>query len=91
MLFRSRPPDFPQGAGPIFRRFFYEVAQGNAPGMLAGLFHMVPVSQVMFGSDFPYRPAQEAVDGLAAYKIDAADLRAIESGNALKMFPRLAG
>jgi predicted TIM-barrel fold metal-dependent hydrolase len=84
-----RKAEFPDGALPVFRRFYYEVAQGNTPGMLAGLLHMVPVSQVMFGSDFPYRDAKEAVDGLANYKFSAADLRAIEYENALKMFPRL--
>jgi predicted TIM-barrel fold metal-dependent hydrolase len=57
--------------------------------MLAALFHMVPVSQVLFGSDFPYRGAIEAVEGLANYKLSEADLRAIEYENSLKMFPRL--
>ena len=84
-----RKQEFPNGAVPIFRRFYYEVAQGNTPGMLAALFHMVPMSQVMFGSDFPYREAMEAVQGLANYKLSEADLRTIESENAYKMFPRL--
>ncbi len=34
---------------------------------------MVPISQVMFGSDYPFRDAKEAVDGLVAYKFSAAD------------------
>jgi len=84
-----RKQEFPNGALPTFRRFYYEVAQGNTPGMLAALFHMVPMSQVMFGSDFPYREAMEAVQGLANYKLSEADLRTIESENAYKMFPRL--
>ena len=46
-------------------------------------------SQVMFGSDLPYREAMEAVQGLANYKLSEADLRTIESENAYKMFPRL--
>jgi 6-methylsalicylate decarboxylase len=86
---KPRKDEFPNGAVPVFRRFYYEVAQGNTPGMLAALFHMVPVSQVLFGSDFPYREAMEAVDGLANYKFSEADLRAIEYENALKMFPRI--
>jgi predicted TIM-barrel fold metal-dependent hydrolase len=45
--------------------------------------------QVMFGSDFPYREAMEAVQGLANYKLSEADPRTIESENAYKMFPRL--
>ena len=88
-LTSRRKQEFPDGAAPIFRRFHYEIAQGNTPGMLAALLHMVPVSQVMFGSDFPYRDAMEAVRGLADYKLGEADLRAIESENAYRMFPRL--
>ena len=84
-----RKAEYPDGAAPIFRRFHYEIAQGNTPGMLAALFHMVPVSQVLFGSDFPYRDAMEAVRGLDDYKLSEADRRAIESENAYKMFPRL--
>jgi 6-methylsalicylate decarboxylase len=84
-----RKAEFPNGAVPIFRRFHYEIAQGNTPGMLSALFHMVPVSQVLFGSDFPYREAMEAVRGLSDYKLSETDLRAIESDNAYTMFPRL--
>jgi predicted TIM-barrel fold metal-dependent hydrolase len=86
---KARRQEFPNGAAPVFQRFFYEVAQGNTPGMLAALLHMVPVSQLMFGSDYPFRDATEAVEGLANYKFSEADLRAIEYENALKMFPRL--
>ena len=50
---------------------------------------MVPISQVMFGSDYPYRDAKEAVDGVVAYKFSAADQLAIDNGNALKMFPNI--
>jgi predicted TIM-barrel fold metal-dependent hydrolase len=88
-LVRRRKDQFPGGAVAMFRRFYYEVAQGNTPGMLDALLRMVPVSQVMFGSDYPYREAVEARDGLAAYKFSEADLRAIEYENAIKMMPRL--
>src|SRR5215813_2837053 len=85
-----RRQEFPNGPVPIFRRFFYEVAQGNTPGMLAALFHMVPMSQVMFGSDFPYREAKEAVDGVANYKpFSDAERRAIDRENAVRIMPQL--
>ena len=73
----------------VFRSHYYEVAQGNTPGQLAALMKMVPISQVMFGSDYPFRDAKEAVDGLIAYQFSAADQRAIDNGNALKMFPNI--
>ena len=86
---KSRKDEFPNGANPVFRKFFYEVAQGNTHAMLAGLFDMVPVSQVMFGSDYPYREAIEAAQGLANYKLSEADLRAIEYENAQRVMPAL--
>jgi predicted TIM-barrel fold metal-dependent hydrolase len=87
---RVRPdPRMPNGPLPILQKFYYDVAQGNTPGQLAALTKMVAVSQVMFGSDYPFRQGVEAVEGLADFKFSETDLRAIESENALKMFPRL--
>lgn len=78
-----------QDPRPYLEKYYYEVAQGNAPGQLAALLKMVPVSQVLFGSDYPYRDAKEALDGLLAYDFPAADLHAIDNGNALKLFPNI--
>jgi 6-methylsalicylate decarboxylase len=74
---------------PIMQKHYYEIAQGNTPGQFAALMKMVSISQVMFGSDYPYRDAKEAVDGLVGYKFSAADQLAIDNGNALKMFPNI--
>ena len=60
-------PRLPNGPVPLLQKFYYEVAQGNTPGQLAALLKLVPISQVMFGSDYPYRPGVEAVDGVDAY------------------------
>lgn len=73
----------------IMQKHYYEVAQGNTPGQLAALMKLVPISQVMFGSDYPFRAAKEAADGVVAYKFSASDQRAIENGNAMKMFPNI--
>jgi predicted TIM-barrel fold metal-dependent hydrolase len=43
----------------------------------------------MFGTDFPFRPGSEAVEGLANYDLPAAGLAAIESDNAKKLLPQL--
>ena len=86
----SRQKDrFPNGPLPIFRRFYYEVAQGNTRGQLAALMQMVPISQVMLGSDFPYRHGIEAVDGINDYDFTDADRRAIENENAIRVMPGL--
>ena len=68
----KKDPRMPDGPVPILQKYFYEVAQGNTPGQLAALLKMVSISQVMFGSDYPFRDANEAVEGLADYKFDAS-------------------
>jgi len=74
---------------PIFRKFFYEVAQGNSPGQLAALMAMVDISQVMLGSDYPFRKGVDAVDGVHDYKFSPAEIKAIESENAIRVMPLL--
>jgi 6-methylsalicylate decarboxylase len=86
-----KDPRMPDGPVPIVRKYFYEVAQGNTPEQLAALTKLIPISQVMFGSDYPYREAIEAADGVAAYKFSAADRASIERENAFRLLPRLAG
>ncbi len=79
----------PQGSMYEMKRFYYETAQGTTPMQLAALLKMIPMSQVLFGSDYPYRPAMECVEGLEAWKFKPADLRAIEYGNCLRLMPQL--
>jgi predicted TIM-barrel fold metal-dependent hydrolase len=80
---------FPDGPLPIFQRFYYEVAQGNTPGQLAALMEMVKISQVMFGSDYPFRKATEAVEGVHNYRFSPDEIKAIDSENAIRVMPRL--
>ena len=44
---------------PEFQKFYYELAQGNTKAQLAALFEMVGVSQVLYGTDYPYRDGAE--------------------------------
>jgi predicted TIM-barrel fold metal-dependent hydrolase len=87
-LARSRKDArMPEGPIPILRRYHYEIAQGNTAGQFAALMKLVPASQVMFGTDYPFVPGIEAVEGLSDYGFSAADQRAIERDNALKLLP----
>jgi 6-methylsalicylate decarboxylase len=70
------------------QRFFYDTAQISNAVTIDALVKLVPVSQVVFGSDFPYRTAEEHVKGLAA-RFNAADLKLIERDNALRILSRL--
>ena len=84
-----KPANLPNGPLPEFRKFHYELAQGNTPGQIAALLKMVPISQVMYGTDFPFRDGAEVNQGIAAWGFGADDLRAIERENAFKLLPRL--
>src|SRR5262245_42697736 len=79
----------PNGPLPEFKKFYYELAQGNTPGQIAALLKMVSVSQVMYGTDFPFRDGAEVNQGIAAWGFADADLTAIERETALKLLPRV--
>jgi predicted TIM-barrel fold metal-dependent hydrolase len=58
--------------------------------MLA-LSAIIPVSQIVFGTDFPYRTSIDHVKGLRDGGVFTdAQLIDIERGNALRLLPRLA-
>ncbi len=71
------------------KKFYYDTAQANHPGALAALLKLAPVSQILFGTDYPYRSSAEEIDGLTAQHFAAADLSAIERDNSLRILPGL--
>lgn len=80
----------PRGVMHELQRFHYDTAWSAHPMALASLMQLVPVSQVLFGSDYPYRTGEDHVNGLAAYGFSPAELRAIGRGNAARLMPRWA-
>jgi predicted TIM-barrel fold metal-dependent hydrolase len=79
----------PKGAMHELGKFYYETAQGNHAGALWALLKIAPISHVLYGTDFPFRDGAEVNAGLAAYGFSAADMRAINRENALRLLPRL--
>lgn len=71
------------------KKLHYEVANStiSAPAM-AALTALVPTSQLLFGTDFPYVPMEKTVGGLAELGYGADMLRAINRDNAERLFPR---
>lgn len=80
----------PRGVLHELRRFFYDTAWSAHPGALASLTRLVQTSQILLGSDYPYRSGADHVKGLRDYGFGAAELRAIERDNAIRLLPRLA-
>jgi predicted TIM-barrel fold metal-dependent hydrolase len=71
-------------------RFHYDTAQVSLAGTLAALAKLVPVSQIVYGSDFPYRAAAEQSEGVDAIFGDA-DRKRVNRENALRILPQLRG
>jgi len=71
------------------QRFYYDTAQSANPVAMAGLTKMVPTTQILFGTDYPYRDSVEQVDGLRTI-FGAQDMRRIGRDNALRLLPKLA-
>ncbi len=69
----------------IIRGFYYDTAQAAHPGALLSLLNLVDVSQVLFGTDFPYRTSLDHVQGLAKYGFSKDDLGAIRYKNVQKL------
>lgn len=79
----------PNGVLAELRRFYYDTAWSAHRGALASLTELVPVAQILFGSDYPYRTGADHVKGLQEYGFSAADLQAIGRDNALRLMPAL--
>ncbi|HEV2575276.1 amidohydrolase family protein [Methylocella sp. CPCC 101449] len=79
----------PDGVLNEFRRLHYETANAASGPAIAGLLKLVPISQVMYGSDFPYVTSEYNLANLRGNGLSDADMTAIEYGNAEKLIPAL--
>ena len=79
----------PNGVMAELGKLYYDVVGANTPGPYAALREIAPVSRLLFGSDYPFWSPQTTIAGLAELQLDAADLAAIERGNALALLPKL--
>jgi len=86
---RSFADRAPKGAFAEFRRLNFDTASMNNPVTFGAMLKLVPATNIMFGSDFPWGTMAGTKDPLRSLGLSAADLHAIEEGNARRMFPRL--
>lgn len=71
------------------RKMYYDTAQSSNPVAMAALRKVVPVSQIVFGTDYWYRTAAETAHGLTTSKVfNAEELRAINRRNVERILPR---
>lgn len=84
-----RKDAMPNGVLYELRRMYYDTAQCSNPVAMGALRKVVPVSQIVFGTDFHWRTAEETGRGLITSKIfNDAELHAINRGNAERILPR---
>ena len=78
----------PDGIFAELARQYYDTANATSAPAMAALLKLVPVSQVTYGTDYPYFPLDQN-NKLAAIGLSATDMKAIESSNAARLIPRL--
>ena len=72
-------------------KLYVDVVGVTTPGALRAVLDIVPLSHLLFGSDYPFWAPDVTIKGLAGLKLSAADLQAIERDNALKLLPGCRG
>ena len=86
---KDREQRLPKGAMHEMRRFHYDVAGAANAGAMASLLNLVGPAQVLFGTDFPPAgPSLKVVQSIAGLGFSAADVRAIERDNAVRLLPQ---
>lgn len=81
----------PNGVEAELKRLHYDTANATHPSSMAALLKLIPDTQIVFGTDYPYVPAAEQGAALRRLGLSAGQLHAIERGNAMQLLPRLRG
>jgi 6-methylsalicylate decarboxylase len=76
----------PDGIFAELARQYYDTANATSVPAMTALLKLVPVSQITYGTDYPYFPTDQN-EQLRKLDLSAADLQAIEHGNAAGLIP----
>ena len=72
----------------LLQKFYYDTAGSTNPSTLGALRTMVPISQIVFGSDYPFGDANDQHRLLLETGVfNAEELRAIDAGNIGALLP----
>jgi len=72
----------PQGIEAELKRLYYDTANATHPSSMASLLKLVPSSQVVYGSDYPYVPMDTQAKALTELGLEKNVLQQIQSLNA---------
>jgi 6-methylsalicylate decarboxylase len=79
----------PKGAEYEFKKLFYEVSNATSPASLAAVAGLVPPSQILFGTDYPFVPIEATIAGVDAFWAGASR-DPVYRANAATLLPHLA-
>lgn len=79
----------PEGIEAELKRLHYDTANATHPSSMAALLKLVPSTQVVYGSDYPYVPMDTQAQALTQLGLDGGTLRGIQRDNAVRLVPRL--
>jgi predicted TIM-barrel fold metal-dependent hydrolase len=79
----------PNGAMHELLKLHFDIASTTSRPALAGLREFLPITQWLYGTDYPFLPPPATDRGLAAFDLTAIERAAIDRGNAERLFPRL--
>jgi predicted TIM-barrel fold metal-dependent hydrolase len=79
----------PNGVLYELKRQYYDTASATNPSSLAALTNLIPSSQIVFGSDFPFLSAGDTAGDLLHSGLPDKTVDAINRDNALRLFGRL--
>jgi 6-methylsalicylate decarboxylase len=85
----NAPKFMPNGVLAELRKLYYDTASADTAGAMAALRVMAPLSQILFGTDYPFVKPAAGVKHMQELQMPDADREAIERGNALALLPRL--
>lgn len=78
----------PNGVEYELKRLYYEIAGSANPPAMAALMRLVPTSQILFGSDYPWGRIGATAGGMISLGLSASELKAIGRDNAMAFLPR---
>ena len=79
----------PDGVLHELRRLHYDIAGTAFAPAIAGLTSLVPITQILLGSDNPYIALAETAGGMRELGLSTDQLQSIGRDNALRLIPRL--
>jgi predicted TIM-barrel fold metal-dependent hydrolase len=79
----------PNGVEYELKRLYYEIANSADRHTMAALTSLIPTTQILFGTDYPFVPIEVTAAGMKNFTLAAEEFQAISRDNAVALLPRL--